>query len=189
MSHKNHLNIEGFEEIKNIVSLMNKNRSFEDKYNHCNSFLGFSLQGENYELKYNLSPHWVQGFLTGESLFYVYLNGTFINPSLELGQNSHDVAILMALKKFFNGGYIKPKYNFNDLEECKGSRSLNRFILRNTETIIQFTDKYPLLTRKHLDYVDWKKVVELKNKGLHKTVEGLALIHEIVSKMNSKRYL
>ena len=44
-----------------------------------------------------------------------------------------------------------------------------------------------MLTRKHLDYVDWKKVVDLKNKGLHKTEEGLALINEIVSKMNSKR--
>ena len=44
-----------------------------------------------------------------------------------------------------------------------------------------------MLTRKQLDYVEWKKAVELKNKGLHKTAEGLALIHEIVSKMNSKR--
>ena len=120
-------------------------------------------------------------------MFYHYLNGTVINPYLELGQNSHDVAILIALKKFFNGGYIKPKYNFNDLEECKNSRSINRFIFRNTKTIIQFVDLYPMLTRKHLDYVDWKKVVELKNKGLHKTVEDLTLINEIVSKMNSKR--
>ena len=183
MSKKEHLNISGMEEVNQIVSLMNKNRSFEDKYNHCKSFLGLS----DNEVNFNLPNHWVQGFLTGEGLFYHYLNGTVINPSLELGQNSHDVAILIALKKFFNGGYIKPKYKFNDLEECKSSRSLNRFILRNTETIIQFVDQYPMLTRKHLDYVDWKKVVELKNKGLHKTEEGLALINEIVSKMNSKR--
>jgi len=162
---------------------MNKNRSFEDKYNHCKSFLGLS----NNEVKYNLSPYWVQGFLTGEGTFYNYLNGSVINSSLELGQNNHDVAILIALKQFFNGGYIKPKYDFNDLEECKNSRSLNRFVFRDTETIIKFVDQYPMLTRKHLDYLDWKKVVELKNKGLHKTVEGLALINEIVSKMNSNR--
>ena len=181
MSKKEHLTIKGIEEIKELISKMNKNRSFEDKYNHCKSFLGLSSN----EIKYNLPHRWVQGFLTGEGLFYHYLSGTVINPSLELGQNSHDVAILIALKN--NGGYIKPKYNFNDLEECKNSRSLNRFILRDTETIIQFVDQYPMLTRKHLDYVDWKKVVVLKNKGLHKTEEGLALINEIVSKMNSKR--
>ena len=183
MSQKEHLTIEGMEKINKIVSLMNKNRSFEDKYNHCKSFLALS----DNEVKYNLPQHWVQGFLTGEGLFYIYLSGTVVNPSLELGQNSHDVAILIALKKFFNGGYVKPKYNFNDLEECKNSRSLNRFILRNTESIIKFADEYPILTRKHLDYLDWKKIVELKNKGTHKTVEGLALINEIVSKMNSKR--
>lgn len=187
MSRKEHLTEKGMEEIKNIVSIMNKNRSFEDKYNHCKSFLGLSLQDSNYVINTNFSPYWVQGFLTGEGLFYIYLNDATINPSLELGQNNHDVAVLIALKKFFNGGYIKPKYNFNDLEQCKNSRSLNRFILRNTESIIEFVDQYPMLTRKQLDYVDWKKAVELKNKGLHKTAEGLALIHEIVSKMNSKR--
>lgn len=183
MIKKEHLSIEGMEKINEIVSQMNKNKSFEDKYNHCKSFLGLSES----EVKYNLPPHWVQGFLTGEGLFYNYLNDTTINSSLELGQNSHDVAILIALKKFFEGGYIKPKYNFNDLEECKNSRSLNRFVLRNTKTIIQFVDQYPMLTRKHLDYIDWKKVVDLKNQGLHKTEKGLALINEIVSKTNSKR--
>ena len=42
MSQKEHLTIEGMEKINKIVSLMNKNRSFEDKYNHCKSFLGLS---------------------------------------------------------------------------------------------------------------------------------------------------
>ena len=42
MSKKEHLNISGMEEVNQIVSLMNKNRSFEDKYNHCKSFLGLS---------------------------------------------------------------------------------------------------------------------------------------------------
>lgn len=107
--------------------------------------------------------------------------------NLELGQNSHDVAILLALKKIFNGGYIKPKYNFDDLVECQNSRSVNRFVLRNTETIIQFVDKHPMLTRKHLDYLDWKKIVEMKKTGLHKTIEGLDSISKILSKMNSKR--
>ena len=76
------------------------------------------------------------------------------DSSLELGQNSHDIAILLSLKKFFNGGYIKPKYNYNNLSECLNSRSLNRYVLRNTDTIIQFVDKYPMLTRKQLDYLD-----------------------------------
>ena len=69
MSKKEHLNISGMEEVNQIVSLMNKNRSFEDKYQHCKSFLGLS----DNEVNFNLPNHWVQGFLTGEGLFYLYL--------------------------------------------------------------------------------------------------------------------
>ena len=188
MDRKEHLNSAGMLEILNITSQMNTQRSFADKYNYCVSALGMSLDTSGQILvQYDLPVDWVQGFLTGEGLFYIYFDGTNVQPSLELGQNSHDVAILLALKKFFNGGYIKPKYNFSDLVECQNSRSVNRFILRNTETIINNVEQHPMLTRKHLDYVDWKKVVEIKNKGLHKTSDGLTLIKEILSKMNSKR--
>lgn len=189
MNKKEHLNNEGVEQILSIVSQMNSKRSFDDKYNFCKTVTGLTRDENNGNLsvKLDLPADWVQGFLTGESLFYIYINGTNIQPSLELGQNSHDVAILLALKKFFNEGYIKPKFNFEDLVECQNSRSVNRFVLRKTETIIQFVDQHQMLTRKHLDYLDWKKIVEIKNTGLHKTVQGLDSINQILSKMNSKR--
>jgi hypothetical protein len=44
-----------------------------------------------------------------------------------------------------------------------------------------------MLTRKHLDYLDWKLIVKLKSTGAHKTVEGLKLIKKIISNVNSKR--
>jgi hypothetical protein len=47
--------------------------------------------------------------------------------------------------------------------------------------------EYPMLTRKQLDYLDWKKIVDLKSEGAHKTSEGLTLMKQIISKMNSKR--
>ena len=130
--------------------------------------------------------------------FYNYIatqdNYVRVDSSLEIAQNSHDVAVLLAIKKFFadpakagSGGYIKPKYNFFDLTECKNSRSVNRFIFRDTDKIIQFFDQFPLLTRKRLDFEDWKKIVNLKNTGAHKTSEGLRLINEIKNRMNSKR--
>ena len=64
---------------------------------------------------------------------------------------------------------------------------MNRYICRDVSTIINFVDQYPMLTTKHLDYLDWKKIVELKNSGAHKTKEGLDLILQTISKMNSKR--
>lgn len=196
MSKKEHLTIKGMEDIIKLASKMNTERSFEDKYKYCNDSLGLTkLPNGEFETKFNLPCHWVQTYLTGESMVYTYVSEKEsrgkkyqgCDSSLEVGQNSHDIAILLSLKKFFNGGYIKPKYDYSNCDECKNSRSVNRFVIRNTESIIKFVDQYPMLTRKHLDYLDWKRIVELKKTGAHKTVEGLALIKQIISNVNNSR--
>lgn len=141
-------------------------------------------------------------------MFYTYLNSPFestdkedrlefsdmpgknkviCDSSLEIGQNNHDIWILLNLEKFFQGGYIKPKYNYMDIEECKDSTSVNRYIFRNTSKIIDFVEKYPMLTAKQLDYLDWKRIVELKSDKSHKSLEGYIKIKEIISQVNSKR--
>jgi hypothetical protein len=130
-------------------------------------------------------------------MFYNYLktelpmqrekNKVILDSSMEIAQANHDVLILIAIKQFFNGGYIKPKYNVSSITECQESRSVNRFILRDTNKIIEFVNKYPMLTRKHLDYLDWKIIVELKNNGEYKSPEGLAKIQEIKGRMNTNR--
>ena len=49
MERKEHLTIKGIENIIKLASKMNKQRSFEDKFNYCNSFLGIErLNGGNY---------------------------------------------------------------------------------------------------------------------------------------------
>ena len=45
--------------------------------------------------------------------------------------------------------------------------------------MIPFFDKYLLLTNKSLDFVDWKRLIEMKNSKLHYTEEGVKKIqHE-----------
>lgn len=197
MKEKKHLTNSGLQEIINITSKMNKNRSFEDKYNYCSSTLGFNVNNVYEKNKLSiidneLPKYWVQTFLAGEGLFYNYVNedkngNLKIDSTLEVGQNNHDVAILLALKNFFRGGYIKPRYDYADIYECKNSRLVNRYIFRNTDSIIKFVDEYQMLTRKHLDYLNWKKIIEIKQKGLHKTLEGINAIKDLKNNMNSKR--
>lgn len=183
LEKKEHLNNKGLKKIESIVSKMNSLRSFEDKYNYLSAAHNNS---------FNINPYWLQGFIDGEGTFYNYIperGGKYqiCDSSLEIAQNNHDVLVLLAIKNFFNGGYLKPKYDVFNFNECKISRSVNRFIFRDTDKIINFIDKYPLLTRKQLDYLDWKQIVNLKNEGAHKTAEGLKLMKEIQSKMNSSR--
>lgn len=196
METKDHLTKKGLEKIREISSKMNTGRTFREKYNFLSHSLNLDLNGT---IQYKLPEYWVQTFIDGEGMFYNYLktelpmqrekNKVILDSSMEIAQANHDVLILIAIKQFFNGGYIKPKYNVSSITECQESRSVNRFILRDTKKIIEFVNKYPMLTRKHLDYLDWKTIVELKNNGEYKSPEGLAKIQEIKGRMNTNRDL
>lgn len=80
-------------------------------------------------------------------------------PELELTQGTHAILLLEAIKNYFQSqygittGYLKPVFDLHSVEAAQGVRAVSRYILRDTSTIIQFMDKYPLLTRKQLDYL------------------------------------
>ena len=48
---------------------MNQNRSFEEKYFYCSKSLGLDNDGT---VNFELQDEWLQTFLAGESMFYVY---------------------------------------------------------------------------------------------------------------------
>lgn len=74
MNNKDHLTPEGLAKIKKLAFQMNKERSFEDKYNYCKLSLGLICKSnEEFEIIYDLPAHWVQTYLTGEGLFYTYV--------------------------------------------------------------------------------------------------------------------
>ena len=50
-----------------------------------------------------------------------------------------------------------------------------------------FCQAKPLLGVKLIDYLDWCKVARLMNEGSHLTEEGIKLIREIKSGMNTGR--
>jgi hypothetical protein len=74
--------------------------------------------------------------------------------SLEIAQHSYDIKVLDAIRLYFGHGYLKPKYDITSLGQSKKVRSVSRFVTYNTEVVTQFIDKYPMYTRKHLDYLD-----------------------------------
>lgn len=111
----------------------------------------------------------------------------FFTPALEVAQSNHDVFILKALVDFFGYGYIKPKYDIYDIDAVKNSRIVSRFVVKQHGVVTEFLDKYPLLTRKYLDYLDWKKLIQLKAERAQDTPEGLQEMKDIKSSMNKGR--
>jgi hypothetical protein len=73
---------------------------------------------------------------------------------MEIAQSSHDIEVLNAIKNFFGVGYLKPKYDIKSLNESKKSRSVSRLIINQSSVIAEFFNKYPMLTRKQLDFLD-----------------------------------
>jgi len=171
--------------ILSLKEKMNSKRSFDERWNYLNT------------LNIDLKPEWIQAFIDGEGSFQCRI-GDHINRgktilsiahTLEIAQNSHDVKVLDAIRLYFGHGYLKPKYDITSLNESKKVRSVSRFVTYNTEVITKFIDKYSMYTRKHLDYLDWKKLIELKSDNTHKTEEGKLHMINVKKGMNAGRLL
>lgn len=163
---------------------MNKGRSFEERWNYLNGLTNVKL-----------NPEWVQAFIDGEGSFQFGISNTVnknkrylsVYARLEIAQNSHDIRLLQFIRDFFGHGFLQPKYDISSLSDAKASRSVSRFVLSNNYVIIKFIDKYPMLTRKQLDYEDWKRLIELKNTKQHHTKDGLSKMISIRKGMNKFR--
>lgn len=137
---------------------------------------------------YKLHPYNITGYFDGEGCFNisVYLNakmktGYSVTFSAEIKQHSNSVNLLYSIKEYFNG---KGNISFT-------TNSLARYKISNIKDILNLIlphfDKYPLITSKHLNYLDFKKVILMIDSGDHLTEIGITNIIEIISKMNSKR--
>lgn len=184
MKNKQHLNPKVLEDILLIKKNMNSLRSFEERWYFLKKSEPIKLNNE-----------WVQAFVDGEGSFQFRIANAMsrgkpyiaLTPTLEIAQSNHDVGILSAFVLFFGNGYIKPKYDINDMEAAKSSRIVNRFVINQQSLVTQLFDKYPLLTRKHLDYLSWKELIRLKAERAQDTPEGLQKMKEIKAFMNKGR--
>jgi hypothetical protein len=185
LKKKEHLTTDGFNVMTEIWNTMNTRRTFLDKWKYLNTINNTIVD-----------PHWLQAFIDGEGSFQFGI-ATRISrgrpyvattPTLEIGQNTHDVLVLKWIKDFFEAGYLKPKFDISNIEEALSVRGVSRYILRDSDLIISFVDKYPMLTRKQEDYLIWKKLVQLKKERAFDTEEGLNIMKTLKSTMNSGKY-
>lgn len=187
-----HLTPEGFSLIVSLKNEMNKSRSFEDKF--------ASSWSESNNI--TLHPAWVQGFADGEGSFGAHLtinNRSRVENVLEvqiktdfnISQNIYDIAVMHYIQKFFNNkGFITPKLkDMTNLEEVLSSGKIaSKYVLSDNNLIIEFFDKYPLLTSKQLDFLDFKNFVFLKNSKKHLTKEGFVEMLNLIEGMNTGRF-
>ena len=134
--------------------------------------------------KHKLDPNWVTGFVDAEGCFHIRIAkrkdfkiGWKVQASLQIKLNIRDKDLLMQIKSFFNE---EGKINI-----CNNEVSYRVFKLNAiTQVIIPPFDKYPLITQKQSDFLLFKIIVELMNKGEHLKKESLVKIVNYRASLN-----
>ncbi len=133
-----------------------------------------------------LTPDWVVGFVDGEGCFHVSIQahpemqgGYQVLPEFVVVQHERDVQLLYALKAFFGCGVVRRNHG-----DRMAYRVRRREHLR--ERIIPFFERHRLKSKKRVDFIRFRRVVLLMDRGAHLTPEGLERIRSLVAGMRRR---
>ena len=131
-----------------------------------------------------LQAEWITGFVDGEGCFHVGINphqemtaGFQVLPEFTVVQHKRDVQILYALKDHFDCGVVRSNHGYRMAYRVRGKQHL-------LQIIVPFFEKYPLKTKKNVDFKKFRKILLMMEKGVHLTGEGIEEIRAITEKMN-----
>ena len=186
MQRGEHLTIEGLQKIINIRASINKGLSplLKEAFPNTVATSRPSLPLDNTKLH----PQWVSGFTSGDGCFKVSIResklckaGSRVVLLFILTQHIRDEILLKSLVNFFGCGQT---FSYKDYIEFRCQSFKN-----NSENILPFFYKYPILGVKTQDFEDWAKVAEIIRTKVHLTKEGIDEIRQIKVGMNKGRYL
>ena len=137
----------------------------------------------------NLNAQWIVGFVDGEGCFHVGINknesmslGVQVLPEFTVVQHEVDEQVLYALKDYFGCGVVRKNHGNRLSYRVRGQENLQK-------QIVPFFEKHKLKTRKGVDFLKFRKVILLIEKGEHLKADGLEKIREIKKSMNSTKLL
>ena len=190
------------EEPRRRTTLFNKIRALKISMNTLRT--NFVLPNSH---KILITPYWLLGFIEGDGSFSVSTLKSFpIRFNIVQAINEKDVfeaikLFLLELPGGFRSPLINPRRKKNSnpvqiLVEKESKLSKNRKLLLNlnindhsflNHILVPFFNKLTFLSKKGLDYKDWRSILELKTRGWHLSKEGANLIVAISSHMNNNR--
>ena len=132
----------------------------------------------------NLDPHWVVGFVDGEGCFHIGINphaemkaGHQVLPEFTVVQHERDAQVLHGLKAFFGCGVVRVNHGDRLAYRVRGLEHLQ-------ERIVPFFLSHPLKTKKNVDFLKFRDVILLMERGEHLTPDGIENIRRITAVMN-----
>lgn len=137
-----------------------------------------------------ITPYWLLGFVEGEASFNV-IKGYYLTFSL--AQSSIDYALMVAIKNFFNSLPIDGDGDVVYLGTFMGTagKEVTRITISQNSYIrsvlIPLFEGLVWHSKKYLDFQDWVKILELRDRCHQYGEEGKELMDQIVSQMNNNR--
>lgn len=165
--------------------------------NHMNKFQVNFKQPDGHEIK--ITPYWLLGLTEGEGYFSVA--SKTLRMEFGLGLTAGEIDVLKGIQEFLlglPGQYKITRQDTNVLgllvsskAKDENSKPMARLYTYKTDYItnvlVPFFDSLTWLSKKELDYQDWKLILRLKNQGKHFMDEGKELISLIANGMNNNR--
>jgi len=127
----------------------------------------------------------ISGFSDAESSFSIFVvknpklkTGWSVQPAFLINLHVRDLKLLEEIQLFFGVGTIA-------IKKDKESAIFSIQSIKNiTDVVIPFFEQYPLITKKRVDYLLFKRVVDLMIKKEHLTPSGLNKIVAIKASIN-----
>ena len=143
-----------------------------------------TLRDFTFRLDVMLQVQWIVGFVDGEGCFHVGINrneemslGFQVLPEFTVVQHKRDVQILHQLKTYFGCGVVRTNHGDRMAYRVRGHDHLR-------DIILPFFLKHPLKTKKNIDFLKFRDVVLMMDKGVHLTGDGLEKIRGVAAQMN-----
>ena len=170
----------------NVINLINGKLKTEHRFNQViNNVLNHTKYVDQYinftiDSSKNFDNHWLAGFSDADASFKIKIikritrNKPEIRLNFQIDQKTD--LLLNMIKEYLGGniGYRKPQDTY-----YYGSTSFG-----SAKKVIKYFDQYHLQSRKHISYLNWRKVYTLIQDKQHLTDKGLSKILTIKSLIN-----
>nr|WPM94709.1 hypothetical protein [Ceratocystis fimbriata] len=144
----------------------------------------------------NLTPYWLLGFIEGDGSFSINKRNQY-RLDFSMSQSYTNKDLMKSIKVYLENlpnteGNYEGAIGISDVSINKpNQKSTTRIETARmsyiTNIFIPFLESLTWQSKKYLDFLDWKNILKLKEKGHHLSEEGINLIELIISQMNNNR--
>ena len=142
-----------------------------------------TLTANKTQIQLIINPWFLTGFSDGEACFMINIYkrdnhevGWGARATFQIGLHKKDLPILNSIKDNFGVGNISIKAN--------GCVFYSVQAIKDLDVILNHFDKYPLITKKHADYLLFKMAINLIKEKAHLNSEGLRKLVAIRASLN-----